>query len=290
MVTRTRTRQLTPAAPAMNERRDLAELAAMRREMVSAITDYIAFNVTHMGKTPEEALAQHRTPLPVDPTEREPEHVGWWELERLLEEAPARGEALWRAIKSAARKEFWTGARMGRAIEPTPLTHSPYNRAQSVVVLEALRKALQPRDGLEETLVQQMVAAYELHLRWTHVAVERAESAVWEGDRDKRRALENMAPRQRERYQETEGWLPPRLSTAEAIDQAVLLADRYQRAFLRLLKAFRDTRRLIGQVIIAGGTLNISEGPQQVNVADQQINVNAGGASDRLAEPVASGE
>ena len=47
----------------------------------------------------------------------------------------------------------------------------------------------------------------------------------------------------------------------------MLIADRYQRSFLRLLKAFRDTRRVIGAVIVGdGGMLNLTEGPQQVNV------------------------
>ena len=116
-------------------------------------------------------------------------------------------------------------------------------------------------------MVHQLAAAYEQHLRWQALAVQRAETEAWRGEQDKRRALQGMSPAQRERYQEREGWVPPRVSEAAAVEQAVLIADRYQRAFLRLLKAFRDTRRVIGAVIVGeGGTLNVAAGPQQVNL------------------------
>lgn len=53
--------------------------------------------------------------------------------------------------------------------------------------------------------------------------------------------------------------LPPRVSDVEAIDQAVMIADRFQRSFLRLLRTFRDMRRVIGAVVITGGQLNVAE-------------------------------
>ena len=75
-----------------------------------------------------------------------------------------------------------------------------------------------------------------------------------------------MRPAERERHQQDHGWLPPRVAEAEATEQAAAMADRYQRAFLRLMKAFRDNRRLFGALIVAGGQVNVSSGPQQVNV------------------------
>jgi len=113
-----------------------------------------------------------------------------------------------------------------------------------------------------------MAAAHELYLRWQAVAVQRIEHGVWQGERDKRRALEDMTPAQRERYQQDTGWLPPRVGETEALDQAVLTADRYQRAFLRLAKAFRDNRRLFGALVVAGGQVNLAAGPQ-VNVQQE---------------------
>ena len=117
-----------------------------------------------------------------------------------------------------------------------------------------------PRPGLEELLVQQVACADEPHLR----CQERAQEEEWEGDRNRRREWERLSPAQRERYALDHGWLPARVSTAEAIDQAVAIADRYQRSFLTLLKARRDARRLVGALVVAGGQVDIGE--QQVNL------------------------
>jgi len=43
-------------------------------------------------------------------------------------------------------------------------------------------------------------------------------------------------------------------------------ADRYQRAFLRLLKAYRDNRRLFSMLVVTGGQVNVGE--RQMNIAD----------------------
>ena len=57
-----------------------------------------------------------------------------------------------------------------------------------------------------------------------------------------------------------------------------MIADRYQRSLLRLLKAFRDMRRLVGTDVLNG---------EQLNVPDQQIvtrdNRTDGSAPRRIA-------
>jgi hypothetical protein len=129
---------------------------------------------------------------------------------------------------------------------------------------DGLFKALDPRGPLEELLIHQLAAAYHLHLTWQRIATQRVDEEGWHGDRDRQRAMRDMSPAQRERYEYDHGWVPPRLSDAEAIEQAVMMADRYQRSFLRLMKAFRDNRKLFGALIVTGGQVNVGE--QQVNV------------------------
>jgi hypothetical protein len=253
-----------PAIVTDQDRRDLAQLEASRRIMVDPIRGQIDFLVTHFKITREEAAARARTPLPDDRTEQPPEHVSWHEITNALDADPARGQALWQRVKDEARRELTAGVRAGVSLERR-LNATPFERAQYLAIVEALTDALQPRDGLEGLLVQQLACAYEQHLRWQTLAARRVDEESWQGERDRRRALERMSPHQRERYQEYEGWLPPRQGDAEAIEQAVLIADRYQRAFLRLLKAFRDNRRLFDSLIVAGGQVNIGE--RQVNVA-----------------------
>jgi len=52
-------------------------------------------------------------------------------------------------------------------------------------------------------------------------------------------------------------------------EQADMAANRYQRQFLRLLRAFREMRRTIGAVIMTGGQLNVAKRIQQVNVTPE---------------------
>jgi hypothetical protein len=58
------------------------------------------------------------------------------------------------------------------------------------------------------------------------------------------------------------------LTQSEAIQEAALMTDRFERAFLRLVREFRNLRRTFKSLIVAGGTVNIADGgPQQMNVA-----------------------
>ena len=253
---------------ATRQERAIQELAASRRELVGAVTRQVAFSVEQMGMTPADAGARARERLASDPDGRDAGQVAWFELANLVEHDTERGEAAWQRLKDEAALELATGFRASRSLE-RPVSGRPYERAQFAAVLTGLRTALDPRDGLEELLIQQLACAYDLQLRWQALAVQRMEEGVWQGERDRRRALETMGPAQRERYQSDSGWLPPRIAETEALDQAVLTADRYQRSFLRLMKAYRDQRRLVGSLVVAGG---------QVNIGERQVNIGQGPA------------
>ncbi len=250
-----------------------AELAASQRELVATIARQIDYYVAGYGLSPTEAAAKARDLGLNVPEDRSPDQISWFDLTTLLEADPERGRGLWKSVKAAAEEELSRGIRSARSVE-AQLGGRPYERAQVLAIAAALRTALAPRDGLEELLIHQMACAYELHLRWQEVAVRRGEQEAWHGDRDRRRELERMSPAQRERYEAMEGWVPSRVSDAEAIEQAVMIAERYQRMFLRLLTAFRETRRLVGTLVVAGGQVNIGE--QQLNVARGEPTTGAG--------------
>jgi hypothetical protein len=62
------------------------------------------------------------------------------------------------------------------------------------------------------------------------------------------------------------GWQVPRQSDADAMRQATEMVDRFNRIFLRKLRALCDLRRNGPKVIVTkGGQLNVAE--QQVNLA-----------------------
>jgi hypothetical protein len=159
-------------------------------------------------------------------------------------DAPA-GWALWHHVRQAARDELAGGVIAGQAIEGYHAL--PYERAAFLAIREALADGLQPRNGMEWLLIDGMAQAWTLHLRWLdqHTNMDSVGAAT--GDRGTR---------------QRDGWDPPRLSEAEAVDRAVQMADRFQRQFLRLMKCYRDGRRLIGSMTVLGG---------QVNVAEKQI-------------------
>ena len=60
-------------------------------------------------------------------------------------------------------------------------------------------------------------------------------------------------------------WNPPRVSDSDAINQAAAMADRFNRIFLRSIRALRDLRRYSATVIV--------QNAGNVNVAEQQVNV-----------------
>jgi hypothetical protein len=111
--------------------------------------------------------------------------------------------------KRRPRHELHTGTRAARAL--TRQGPYPYERAQYFVILETLVESLQPRGGTEALLVQQMATAYEQMLRWQEIATQRTDQESWAGARDRRRMIETMGARDRERYESEEGWVPPRV-------------------------------------------------------------------------------
>jgi hypothetical protein len=190
----------TPATVTNAEVRDLAELEASRRIMVEQMCQHIDWYVKVYGVSKEEAALQVRAPASKTVLERPPEQVTWWDVQRALEADAAQGQALWQRVKDEARHELLAGVRQGKSLERR-VNSTPYERAQYLVILESLVTSLEPRDGLELLLVQQMASAYEQHVRWQTVAAHRIEEESWQGERDRRRALERMRPVDRERYQ-----------------------------------------------------------------------------------------
>jgi hypothetical protein len=254
------------------KRRDLEELAACKSDMIQSVSRHIDWLLQQYNEvygqplSIAEASKRARVPFPLDyeAEDFDPEHVTWHELSSLADHDDERLPAIWQHVKASARTEWETGARAAKSIE-RPAESNPYERARFFVLLDAFRDALKPRDALEDVLIQQMATAYDMHLRWQAKAVLRIEEEVWEGERDIKRMLDQMSKREREQHEQFHGWLPPRQHSAEATEQAALIADRYQRSFLRLLKAFRDNRRMFASLVVAGGQVNITDGPQQVN-------------------------
>jgi hypothetical protein len=103
---------------------------------------------------------------------------------------------------------------------------------------------------LEQQLVDQLAQFQTLVERWQETLAEYALLAA----QDRHRAAEGR-----------EGSGMPRLSDAEAMDQAAGMVERFHRLYLRTLRALLDQRRLGRPVIVRRAG--------QVNIAQQQVNV-----------------
>jgi hypothetical protein len=232
---------LPPSLPAADESLPLArELAASFGAMVKGYREA-------WGLSPEEALARAGELCPVQ-EERIlhdlPENVQWFDLEALARRDPALALRRWEEVRQAARQELRSGHRAARALEGCE--SSCWQRAQFLALRAELSEGWRPRNGLEQQLLDQ--AAQFLTLLWRWQETEAALTAIV-----KRQAEADHLPR---------------LTYAEAIEEAATMAERYHGRFLRTLKALRDLRRYAPTVIVRSAG--------QVNVGGQQVNVAAG--------------
>jgi hypothetical protein len=177
-----------------------------------------------------------------------PADLTWHHITDEMARDAAAGLALWKKVCYAAREELSRGMMSGQAVEG--YRSRPYERATYLVIREALADGLQPRNGMERLLIDGMAEAWVLHPRWLDRSSKTDSLEAIRIERDMRQRGE---------------WQPPRLGDAEAVDRAVQMADRFQRQFLRLMKCYRDGRRLIASMTVLGG---------QVNLAEQQLVAN----------------
>ena len=238
-----------PAASARTVGPDLPSDAAI--ELERAIVEAQAFYQTHLGMPSAEALlAVHE----LTETDREraltaPAHgIGWLLLDRLTEHDPALADVTWQRILDTARDELGSGHRAARALE---WQGDPWQRAQFLALRDGFVEEYQSRGGIEERLVDAAAQAFGEYLNWLTVLHLRTTVEV-----------------RREEWQASQrrNWEPPRVSDAEAVEQAAQMVERFHRLFVRSLKALKDWRRNPAPMLVQ---------TQQVNVAEQQVNVAA---------------
>ena len=205
----------------------------------------------HFSLSREDAVRRATEP-PGDDGERvlngPPDQVSWFDLHEIARTDPDRA-ARWEEIKRAALDELQTGHTAAEAVET--VNESAWQRAQFLALREELAAEWRPRNGVERQLLDTMAQAQAGYLHWLHTLTARTGLESLTNDR---------------RHQAEAKWLPPRQSDADALDQAAAMMDRFNRIFLRTLRALCELRRHGGPVIVQSGG--------QLNVAQQQVNLN----------------
>jgi hypothetical protein len=211
--------------------------------------------------TREQALARATKESDDDASrilDRPPDQTNWYDLRVLAEKQPEQFFKRWQAVKQAALDELRSGDRAARVVE-TP-NHQCWQRAQFLALRAELSDSLQPVTGIERPLIDTMAQALTAYHFWLHYSMLRA-------------SMECATDKQ---LHEEGRWLKPRVDDAEAVEQATMMADRFNKMFLRTLRALRDLRRYNTPVIIRKAN--------QVNIARKQVNMAAAGPAPESNE------
>jgi hypothetical protein len=223
--------------------------------MVEGLRELIRSYKREYDLTTAEALAKAREGVltEVDALERPTSAVMWYHRESLFERDPQRGLERWEEIKRAARDDLSSGLRSCQAVDIPGST--PWNRAQYLALRQELMDGWQPRNGVERQLVEAMAQARTAAEFWLKLMMARAARDA---------AMEEATMFHKRK------WEPPGVTGFQVIDQAGAMVDRFNRMFLRSLRALRDLRRWPSPVFVQNaGQVNV--GQQQVNVAQQAV-------------------
>ena len=198
------------------------------------------------GKDDETALseaADFPEHMLTEAIDGDPAKLTWHDLDRLADVDPALALRRWDDVKQAAIQDLASGHRAARAVEEFAGSQWPYERAEFLALRSALAEEWQPRGGMEWLLIDKLTQASTEEMRWLKQAVS-SRACQWEESGRKSLEVGRHAT--------------PRMSFAATTDQAMAMADRWNRIFCRTLRALRDLRRFDVQVNI--------HGPGQVNI------------------------
>lgn len=238
---------------ATKETTERGEAAMLARRMAKAHGDYVAFYEEHYKVSREEAIRRSEESVwtpeqKLEQLETEPPNqITWHAFNDAMKLDPERAWARWDRMKGEARDELDSGVRGCEVMRQD----SPWERARYAAVRAGFVEEWQPRGSLELALIDQMAQAYTGWMLWLQhfEALANAEVAV-----------------QQDQIERTGKYRPTQEYRVNMEDRALTTADRFQRMFLRALRALRDLRRYSPQITIHNrGQVNIGE--QQVNVA-----------------------
>jgi len=236
--------QTTEAQPPGQEVGVLArEAAAAFQRMVEGHKLYYKCSVQEaLAKTEELQSSQVN-----DPANQPADQMTWFDLHQLGERNPELALQCWQGIRKQALDELQSGHRSAKAMEVCGENHC-WDRAQFLAIRDDLAAALQPRNGIEWQLIDAMAQAQTAIFSWMNAMTIYT-------------SLDSF--RQKTDIREQRKWKPIRISESQAIEQAGAMCDRFNRIFLRTLRAFQDLRRYAPTVIV--------QNAGQVNVGQQQL-------------------
>jgi hypothetical protein len=180
-----------------------------------------------------------------------PEDLTWQAMARLEDEQPGSFATVWERIKEYARDELESGQ---RAASVAVGDDRPLSRARFLVLRDKYVREWEPRNVLESQMIDAICQAQTIREYWMRLATERA-AVECEVERF------TIEIRGKRRDVTIDGSQSARDAREEA--------ERWDRVFIRAVRALRDLRRYTTAVIVnnQGGQVNVaSDGGQQINV------------------------
>jgi hypothetical protein len=220
--------------------------------MAAAYRAKIDYYRKYHQSSPKEAVARADATASPEFVEsilaRPPEDVCWLQLHVLAEQDPTLAVRLWEEICDAALGEVQGKERAAKAVEAWG--SDAWQRAQFLALCRELEDGWRPQSGVERQLLDTMAQAQSSFLYWLNMLTQYTTFSANTADRNEGK------------------WAPPRVSEAEAVDQAAAMADRFNKMFLRTLRALRDLRRYTPATVMVQNAAQINVGSQQVNMAE----------------------
>lgn len=240
-----------PLVPVPDEvSRGEAEMLA--RVMAHAHGSFVTHFEKHYKLSREDAIAKARETVWTDEDklrqleEMPPDQMSWHAFNDAMEIDPERVLDRWDRMKAEARDELACGARGGEVVRQ----ESPWERARYLAVRQGFIDEWRPCGGLEMSLIDQLAQTYTGWMATLRHYELLAQSEV--------RRIEDEVEKNR-------WYRPPKEYRGVMEDRALQTADRFQRMFLRSLRALRDLRRYSPHITI--------HNRGQVNIGEQQVNV-----------------
>jgi hypothetical protein len=219
--------------------------------------EIIGFFQKDMELSPEEALTKMSHPLSETRSAMlasgPATEIRWRDLVQMVYSGHAdEARRSWNILLDITEDEFLCGDRAASILEASG--DVPAERARFLTIRRRLIEEWCPSQGTEEILVDQIAQFQTLFERWMRVHVEKMSS----GDPFDP-SIESDRGRSSSDFHTTVGNL-------EAMQEALAMADRLQKAMLRTIRALKDLRKSSPQVVI--------QSAGQVNLSSQQVNVN----------------
>jgi hypothetical protein len=240
------------------------EVNTIARECAASFGRALEWYRNHFKLTTEQAIArlhENAEEYAQQILRRPANDIDWRDLDHIGNLDPQKALELWQAIKTQALEELRSGHRSAQALHP--VVNHPWLKAQFLALRYELAEEWQPRNGIERQLIDTMALAQSGYFEWLEVlALRTSKDCV---------SQKKLAE---------EPWTPPRLTEAEAIEQAAAMMDKLNRIFLRSLRALRDLRRYSRPIVVQNaGQVNV--GGQHLNVASRGLS-NDGGANGEI--------